>query len=342
MTASESPRIGVSVMPLDNRRDALVGVAATADRLGFDGFFLPETWAHDVTVLLAEAAVRTERIALGTGILGVWGRSAGTLAMAASTLASVSGGRFVLGLGASTPQLTEGLHDVPYASPIARMRRTMTQVRALLRGERIPLATATGARALKLNVTPAPELPIFLAALTDESVRLAGELADGWLPFLYPRRCLSEGQALLREGAARTGDAERRIAIYPTVPTVVAEDSAQARAGAAWFVAFYLTTMGPLYRRSLERQGFGKEIEAVVAANTPRFAAAVPPEAEALLQELTVYGAPGEVGPQLARWHAAGADMPMVFLRPNLSREEIELTLSAFVPMLESRTWRAR
>src|SRR6059036_1528043 len=305
MTASESPRIGVSVMPLDNRRDALVRVATTADRLGYHGFFLPETWARDVTVLLAEAAVRTARIALGTGILGVWGRSAGTLAMAASTLASASGGRFVLGPGASTAQLTEGLHDVPFAAPIARLRRTVTQVRALLRGERIPLATATAARALKLNVPPAPELPIFLAALTDESVRLAGELADGWLPFLYPRRCLVEGRARLREGAARSGDAARRIAIYPTVPTVVSEDPAKARAGAAWFVSFYLTTMGPLYRRALERQGFGKEIEAVVAANTPRFAAAVPPEAEALLQELTVYGAPGEVGPQLARWHAA-------------------------------------
>jgi len=334
---SDSGRIGVSVMPLDNRRDVLVRVATTADRFGYHGFFLPETWAHDVTVLLAEAAVRTERIALGTGILGVWGRSAATLAMAASTLASASGGRFVLGLGASTAQLTEGLHDLPFAAPIARMRRTVTQVRALLRGERIPLATATAARPLKLNVPPAPELPIFLAALTDESVRLAGELADGWLPFLYPRRCLDEGKALLREGAARSGNADRRIAVYPTVPTVVSEDPAKARAGAAWFVSFYLTTMGPLYRRSLERQGFGKEIAAVVGANTPRFAAAVPPEGERLLDELTIYGAPGQVPAQLARWHAAGADMPMVFLQPNLAPEEIELALSAFAPMLKSR-----
>ena len=168
------------------------------------------------------------------------------------------------------------------------------QVRALLRGERIPLAVATGARPLKLNLAPAAELPIFLAALTDESVRLAGELADGWLPFLYPRRCLEEGRALLREGAARAGDAERRLAIYPTVPAVVADDAAEARAGAAWFVAFYLTTMGPLYRRSLARQGFGREIDAVIAANTPRFAAAVPPEAETLLEELTVFGTPAE------------------------------------------------
>src|SRR5215813_6060386 len=208
--------LGVSVMPLDNRRAALVYVAAIAEQLGYDAYFLPETWAHDVTVLMAELAIRTDRLLLGTGILGVWGRSAGTLAMAAASLSEVSSGRFVLGLGASTAQLTEGLHDVPFVAPIARMRRTVTQVRALLRGERIPLAAASSARPLKLNLTPAAELPIFLAALTDESVRLAGELADGWLPFMYPRRCLSQGKALLREGAARAGGGERRIAIYPS------------------------------------------------------------------------------------------------------------------------------
>src|SRR5882724_2317481 len=197
--------IGVSVMPLDNRRETLIGVAATAEQLGYSSYFLPETWAHDVTVLMAEAAIRTTHLSLGTGILGVWGRSAGTLAMAAASLSEVSSGRFVLGLGASTAQLTEGLHDVPFVGPLAKMRRTVTQVRALVRGERIPLAAASAARPLKLNLAPAAELPIFLAALTDESVRLAGELADGWLPFMYPRRCLAQGRALLREGAARAG-----------------------------------------------------------------------------------------------------------------------------------------
>ena len=99
--------VGVSVMPLDNRRDVLVDVATTAERLGYDGYFLPETWAHDVTVLMAEAAVKTRRIVLGTGILGVWGRSAGTLAMGASTLAAISGGRFTVTLDTtSTPPIT--------------------------------------------------------------------------------------------------------------------------------------------------------------------------------------------------------------------------------------------
>lgn len=319
-------------MPLENRRATLLALATTADRLGYDGYFLPETWAYDTTVLLAEAAVKTERIALGTGILSVWNRSAATIAMAAATLASVSGGRFVLGLGASTPQLTEGLHDLPYTAPVARMRRTLTQVRALLRGERIPLAVTTAARPLKLNVPAVPDLPIYLAALGDASVRLAGELADGWTPFIYPRRCLADGVARLREGAARGGHPERVPVVSPSVPAVVSEDPARAREGAAWFVAFYLVSMGTLYRQSLTRQGFGKAVEAVLAANAPKFTGAVPPDAEELLEELIVFGTPSEARRRLARWHEAGATLPVLLLRPNLSAEELDYTLNALRP----------
>jgi len=328
--------IGVSVMPLDNRREVLVATAVEADRLGYDAFFLPETWALDVTVVLAEIAVKTQRIVLGTGIVSVWGRSSGTLAMTAATLASLSGDRFVLGLGASTAQLAEGLHDVPFQSPTARLRRTLTQVRALLRGERIPLG-AGGARALKLNLPPRPDVPIYLAGLADESVRLAGELADEWIPFLYPCSQLTVGRELLAEGRTRRGDAGDLPLIYPSVPTVVAEDAERAREGAAWFVAFYLTTMGPLYRQSLARQGFGKEVEAVLAANTPRNRGVVPLEAEALLDELTIFGTPAQARARLARWHAAGAALPILLFPPNPTREEIDLALNAFRPLLDTR-----
>src|SRR5712692_3519098 len=329
------PRIGVSVMPLENRREVVIGLAIEADRLGYDGFFMPETWAFDMTVLLAEAAVRTHRIAVGTGILGIWNRSAATIAMAASTLHGISGGRFVLGLGTSTPQLAEGLHDTPFEAPVARMRRMVTQVRALLRGERIPLTVTTGARALKLNVPPAPEVPIYLAALGDASTRLAGELADAWVPFLYPWSQFATGVERLREGAARGGHPDRVPIICPSVPVVVAEDAAKAREGAAWFVSFYLTTMGTIYRDSLTRQGYGKEVEAVLAANAPKFAGAVPADAEELLEQLIVYGTPAEARRRLARWNAAGASMPVLLLRPSLTPAEIALTLEAFRPMLE-------
>jgi alkanesulfonate monooxygenase SsuD/methylene tetrahydromethanopterin reductase-like flavin-dependent oxidoreductase (luciferase family) len=323
-------------MPLETRRDAIIGLATEADRLGYDGFFMPETWAYDMTVLLTEAAVRTQRVKLGTGILGIWNRSAATIAMAAASLHAISGGRFVLGLGASTPQLAEGLHDTPFEPPAPRMRRVLTQVRALLRGERIPLAVTTSARALKLNLPPAPDVPIHLAALGDAMTRLAGELADAWAPFLYPWSQLSTGVERLREGATRGGHPERLAEIHPSIPTVVADTDAKAREGAAWFVAFYLTTMGTIYRDSLTRQGYAKQVESVLAANAPKFTGAVPADADELLEQLIVYGTPAEARRRLARWHEAGSVLPVLLLRPNLTADERALTLDAFRPMLQS------
>jgi len=252
--------------------------------------------------------------------------------MAAATLAALSGGRFTLGLGISTPQLAEGLHDVKFELPLGRLRRTIGQVRALQRGERIPLAVATSARPLKLNVPPSPEIPIYVAAIGEQSVRMTGELADGWVPFIYPRSCLRQGIEQLREGAARGGHPDRLPSVCPSVPAVVAPDAATAREGAAWFVAFYLVNMGTLYRQSLVRQGFGKEVEAVLAANAPKFTGAVPPDADALLEELIVFGTPAEARVRLARWHAAGAEMPVLLLRPQMAPQELDFTLKALRP----------
>ena len=324
--------LSAAVMPLENRRDQFVLLATLADELDYDGVMFPETWSYDITVLLAEIAVKTRRVRLGTGILGVWNRSAATIAMAAATLASQSNGRFILGLGASTPQLVEGLHDVPFEPPLPRMRRTVMQVRALLCGERVPLAVTTTARALRLNV-PVTDVPIYLAALGDASIRLAGELADGWIPFLFPLRLLPHGIEQLREGARRSGRAELPI-VCPSLPTVVHDDPLKAREGAAWFVSFYVTAMGTFYRDSLVRWGFAKEIEAVVAANTPKFAGLVPPDAEELLEQLIVFGTPAEARRRLQRWYDAGGAMPALLLRAGLTPEETRRSLEAFAPML--------
>jgi alkanesulfonate monooxygenase SsuD/methylene tetrahydromethanopterin reductase-like flavin-dependent oxidoreductase (luciferase family) len=119
------------------------------------------------------------------GVLGIWGRSAATIAMAASTLDTLSNGRFVLGLGVSTAQLAEGLHDVPFVGPTTKLRQVVTQVRALLIGERVPLFVTTQARQLRLNLPTRPDLPIYVAGSASRTIRLAGELADGWLPFSF-------------------------------------------------------------------------------------------------------------------------------------------------------------
>jgi alkanesulfonate monooxygenase SsuD/methylene tetrahydromethanopterin reductase-like flavin-dependent oxidoreductase (luciferase family) len=329
-------RIGVTIAPLEGRREVLAALPVEAERAGYDAFFLPEAWGYDATVLLAEAAVRTSRLALGTGILSVWSRSPATIAMAAASLAGLAPGRFTLGLGASTAQLAEGLHDVPFAAPFARMRQVVRQVRATLRGERVPLVAVPGARALKLNVAPAPDVPIGLAALADGAIRVAGEVADGWMPFLYPLSRLGDGLALAMEARAKSEEPGRPFALWASVPTVVASDEAKAREGAAWFASFYLVNMGTLYRELMVRSGFGREVAAVVAANSPKFAAAVPAEADRLLEELIVFGTPASARQRLARWTASGAAVTCLLLRPQMTPAERAFTLDAFRPMLGS------
>ncbi|MFQ5829229.1 MAG: LLM class flavin-dependent oxidoreductase [Candidatus Methylomirabilia bacterium] len=324
--------LAVSVMPLENRRETILHIATRADSLGYEAFVLPETWSHDVMVLLAEVATRTRQIRLGSGVLGVWGRSTATIAMAASTLHAAADGRFILGLGASTPQLAEGLHDVAFSAPVRQTRRVITQVRALLRGDRIPLSATTGARPLRVNLPPTPTLPIYLAGLAAETIRLAGELADGWIRFLFPRDRLAEGVTLLKEGSAKASDPGRLPQVCPCIPAVVTANAAEARDGAAWFVAFYLTSMGTLYQKNIARQGLVKEVEATVAANPGRDSAVVPPEAESLLEQLTVFGTPEQARERLAHWYEAGAWLPILLLRPNLSREQTDFTLNAFRP----------
>jgi alkanesulfonate monooxygenase SsuD/methylene tetrahydromethanopterin reductase-like flavin-dependent oxidoreductase (luciferase family) len=120
------------------------------------------------------------------------------------------------------------------------------------------------------------------------------------------------------------------LSIVPTIPTAVAADGAAARQAAAWVVAFYIANMGAVYRESLTRLGFGKEVEAIVAANTPKVTGIVPLEAEVLLDEVSVYGTPDDARRRLARWYAAGATMPVLLFPPNMTPEQMALSLRAF------------
>ncbi|HBY95261.1 MAG TPA: hypothetical protein DEP84_15135 [Chloroflexi bacterium] len=123
---------------------------------------------------------------------------------------------------------------------------------------------------------------------------------------------------------------DKILQVCPGIPTVVTEDAATARQGVAWYVAFYLVMMGPIYRRALARLGFEKEVEAMLAANANRNPAIVPDEAEGLLEQLAIYGTPEQAREQLERWYDAGADMPLLALGPNLSSGEIDFVLQAF------------
>lgn len=178
---------------------------------------------------------------------------------------------------------------------------------------------------------PAP-VPVYLAALAPASVRLTGEIADGWMPFFFPLSRLHEGVALLQEGSAKGSAPGHPCRICPAVGVAVAEDERVARETAAWWVAFYLTSMGPLYARTLERFGYGSEVAAVLSANPSRSTPVVPPEAESLIDELVVFGTPSRARGRLTRWYTEGAELLVVSFPPNRPWEETEFALAGLVP----------
>ncbi len=254
------------------------------------------------------------------------------VAMLATSLAEVSGGRFVLGLGAGSPQLAEGLHDVAFRAPVERLGAVTRQVRRLLDGERIVSSIPAGSRPLRLGVRPRSDVPINLAALGPQAVRLAGELGDGWYPFLLPVSALADGQRLLGEGAARSGSGRPLPQICPGVPTAISPDLVHARTLASWWVSCYLTSMGPLYARTLRNLGFGDAVDAVLEANQSHGSAELPAAAQVLIDELTIWGDSATARAGLDRWYSAGAQMPVVVLPPNRGLDELEQMLDVLRP----------
>lgn len=325
-------RRGVALTPMETRHDIILRTAQLADELGYEAFTLPEGWGLDSTLLLTEAASRTRRIKLVSGILSVWGRTPATLAMTAATLHRLSGGRFVLGLGPSTRPLVEGFHGLRFVHPADKLREVTTKVRALLAGERALLDGTPGARPLRLGQPPAPDLPIWLAAMGERTTRVAAELGDGWIPVFVSRERLA-GRAAELDRARRAAGRPQPLTVAAGPWTVAAADAGAARGVVASCVAWYLTAMGDVYGRTVAGQGHGAAVRAVQAANPrPRPGdGVVPDQARVLLEAYTAHGTPAQVREQLEPWDGA-ADLTLMGLPPNLPWDTIETILRAAAP----------
>jgi alkanesulfonate monooxygenase SsuD/methylene tetrahydromethanopterin reductase-like flavin-dependent oxidoreductase (luciferase family) len=318
----EARRVGVAFTPFETRADLILRLGRQADDLGLDRVDVAEGWTHDSMILLAQLATRTQRIGLGASVVSAWGRTPATIALGAAGLQRCSEGRFTLGIGASSPPLTEGFHGIIWDRPLTRLRRTLTAVRALLRGDRLP-DPAGESRPLRLGVVPEPPVPIALAALSPGSIRLAGELADQWAPFLWVRSRVNEGRALLEDGQSRSEVATpTRVAVG--VPVALAADERGARRLAAWWLSTYATRMGPLYPQMLSRRfGMATAVKAVIEAARDGRTPELPAEAEDLAHEVTLFGAYEGTEAAIAAWFAAGADSVNLVLPPNRPEDEL-------------------
>jgi F420-dependent oxidoreductase-like protein len=314
-------RIGVHVGHWERRPHDVGRLAVEAERAGLDSVWVSETWGSDAIVLLAWIAARTQRIAIGSGVLQAPARTPAATAMAAITLDHLSRGRLRLGLGVSGPQVAEGWHGVPFDHPIQRTREYVAIVRSALRrdqpvtspGPNYPLPLPGGeGKALKANVLPLrPDVPIYLAAMGPRNVRLAAEIADGWIPFLYSPERGGVVASVLDEGSRMRAPALGALDVAPMVPVAIGPDVAGCRDRLRPLLAFYVGAMGSrdvnFYKDLVTAYGFGDVAERVQAAFLDgRQTEAIGLIPDGMIDELCLAGPVERVRDRLAAWKAAG------------------------------------
>jgi F420-dependent oxidoreductase-like protein len=317
----------------------LFPLVEVAEQLGFDSVWVAEAWGTDAVSVLGWLAAKTERIKLGSAIMQIPGRTPANAAMTAATLDLLSGGRFLLGLGTSGPQVVEGWHGQPWGKPLGKTREYVEIVRAALRrdmvehqGEhyRIPWdgAGATGlGKPLKLMLRPLrAEIPIYLAALGPKNVALAAEIADGWLPiFVDPERFDDAfGPSL---AAAPPG-----FEIAATASVFVGDDVSALRDALRPYVALYVGGMGAkgrnFYNALVRRYGWEEEAERIqelyLAGKQREAIAAVPDE---LVDAVSLIGPKERIAERLEAWR----ETPVTTLVLGTTQPEALQTLAELV-----------
>jgi F420-dependent oxidoreductase-like protein len=295
------------------------------EKAGLDVVWVAEAYSFDAVTMAGYLAARTERVQIGFGILPIYTRTPTLTAMTAAGLDALSGGRAILGLGASGPQVIEGFHGVAYDRPIARTREVIEICRAVWRRDRIehdglyqiplPAERGTGlGKPLKLINHPyRADIPIWVAALGDRNVELAAEQADGWLPHVL----IPEQLRAVFGPALDAGNARRPAELGPLQITgggILALDEdgfAPAQKLARAQFALYIGGMGArgrnFYNTVFARQGYPEEAKLVqelyLAGRKEEAAAALPEE---FVARGTLIGPPGLVRERIAALRAAG------------------------------------
>ncbi|HEY8516616.1 MAG TPA: LLM class flavin-dependent oxidoreductase [Candidatus Binatia bacterium] len=288
-----------------------------ADRLGYDSVWLTESWNRDPITLLTHLAGQTSRIGLGFGVLNVFSRSPAVLANTAATLDELSGGRVMLGLGASTPNVVAGWHGLKFDKPLQRVRETIEICRLIWRRERVHYkGRIFSLEGVRLGYQPLRErIPILLASLRPKSIELCGELADGWIPTIYPLDGIAAGRARIAAGAARAGRAPEDVEVRPGATVLVTDDPSQAAQMGRFAASIYIGPPNSPYAATAAELGYAEDVERVTSVyRSGDHAGAIAAVSDRLATAFTVAGTLEQVRDRLRALRAAGADAVNVSL----------------------------
>ena len=309
--------IGIYGSPMDH---AGLDYIIEAERMGASTVWVPEYWGYDALTPLGALAVATERIQLGTAIVQLGTRTPAMLAMSAMSLQQLSGGRFLLGIGTSGPQVMEGWHGVPFDKPVTRTRETIEIVRLATSGERLsyegklhqlPLPNSEG-KALRAAAPPT-NVAVYVASLGPANLRLTGELADGWIGNSFFCETADVFFDQIRVGAEKAGRTLDDIDLTVSVGCEITDDVEEAGRRHASGFAFTFGAMGSassnFYNQAFARQGWGDDVAEVqrlwLAGDRDAAADRVP---AGIGLQTNLIGPPDEIRRRLQEYADCGVD----------------------------------
>lgn len=358
-------RLGVNLgyWGAGNDADAMaenLAIAVEADRAGYSVAWAAEAYGFDAPTVLAWVGAHTSLIDIGAAVMQIPARTPAMTAMTAATLDALSGGRFRLGLGVSGPQVSEGWHGVPFASPLGRTREYVDVVQMALAGKRVaydgahvqlPVPGGQG-KPLRLTVHPVrAQIPLYLAAIGPKNLELAGEIADGVLLVFFGPDHASELLDPLRTGRsrARHEPANGEFDVVSTVPVCIDDDLEAAADHIRAYTALYVGGMGSrqanFYNALVRRMGFEEAAERVQAlylqGRHREAAAALPLD---LIDCTALIGSRARVRDRLQRYADAGVSTlsVMPFASAARDRQGVVRTMAELVDQTGLRTLTAR
>jgi len=328
-------RIGIAISGGPNPAE-IVDLVVLAESLGYESAWVAEGHGGDQFAILAACAMQTSRILLGTSISSVFVRTAPTIAMAASSVADLSGGRFILGLGSSHKAQVGPEHGVAYERPLTRTRETVAIVRALIREGQVQFEGET-IRIESFDLWYAPrhrDVPVYLSAVFPKGIALCGEIADGIILTRSTVHTAAPVRAQLAEAACRAGRDPGAIEVTTLLPTSVGDTREAAlaalRPGLAFYAGFF-----PRYNRMMAEHGFVAEAAAIAAA----WARGDPEAAEravsdAMIDATSIVGTPEQCRARVEAYRQSGIDVPILspFARGPGAKSRFEAAIRACAP----------
>ncbi len=328
-------RIGVAISGGPNPAD-IIELVVLAESLGYESAWLAEGHGGDQFAILAACATRTSRILLGTSISSVFVRTAPTIAMAASTIAEISGGRFILGLGSSHKAQVEPEHGMVYSKPLTRTRETVAIVRELIREGRASFHGET-IRIENFDLWYMPRhraVPVYLSAVFQKGIELCGEVADGIILTRSTLRTAARVRTHLADGARNAGRDPNRIEVTSLLPASVGDTRGAAfavlRPGTAFYCGFF-----PRYNRMMAEHGFVAEAAAIAEAwargDRESAERAV---SDAMIDATSVSGTPEQCRARIEAYRQSGIDVLIIspFARGPDAKSRFEAAIRACAP----------